>query len=508
MTNHPKVKDLDQLQSIIAATRQQGQRVVHCHGVFDLLHIGHIRYFEQARQLGDLLVVTLTPDRFVDKGPNRPAFPEELRAEAIASLDCVDYVGVNLWPTAVETLRKLHPDVYVKGSEYKDIQSDRTGKIGLEAQVIEELGIELAFTEDIVFSSSNLINRYMSNLPHEINQYLELFRQRHTLQEFVDLLEGMKKLKVLVIGDTILDEYQYCEAIGKSSKDPALAIRYQSHELFAGGVLAVANHVANFAGQVDLVATLGEIDRHEEFIRSQLKPNVTPHFWTQPGAPTLLKRRFIDGYSFNKLLEVYVMDDSGLPEPQAKKMCNWIASVIDQYDLVIAADFGHGTIDRQVIDLLTHKARFLAVNTQANAGNRGFNTISRYPRLDFGCIAEHELRLEVRDSKGYIRHHMERLVESLGCRNFVVTLGRKGCAVADSQDNFTKVPTFAQKIIDRVGAGDAFFAVTAMAAVQGASSEEIGFLGNVVGSLAVEIIGNKKAIDHASVEKYLTALMK
>src|SRR4030043_2067403 len=162
MENHEKIKKLEELAKILQLYRSQNKKIVYCHGVFDLLHIGHIRHLEQARRMGDVLVVTITPDRYVDKGPHRPAFTENLRTEAIASLNCVDYVAINQWLTAEETLRLLRPDFYVKGSEFKNISSDMTGKIGREEQVVQEIGATLAFTKDITFSSTNLINRYLS----------------------------------------------------------------------------------------------------------------------------------------------------------------------------------------------------------------------------------------------------------------------------------------------------------------------------------------------------------
>ena len=124
-----------------------------------------------------------------------------------------------------------------------------TGKIGREAEVVREIGATLAFADDIVFSSTNLINRYLSDFPEEVKNYLQLFRSRYKLDDVLQVLDKMSSLNVLVVGDTILDEYQYCSAIGKSSKDPVLALKYHSHDLFAGGVLAVAN----FADKVKLV---------------------------------------------------------------------------------------------------------------------------------------------------------------------------------------------------------------------------------------------------------------
>src|SRR5437868_6691263 len=115
-TTSNKINRVDDLAKSLAGLRTQGKKIVQCHGVFDLLHIGHIKHLEAARKYGDLLVVTLTPDRFVNKGPHRPAFPERLRAEALASLACVDFVAINEWPTAVETIQRLRPDFFVKAS--------------------------------------------------------------------------------------------------------------------------------------------------------------------------------------------------------------------------------------------------------------------------------------------------------------------------------------------------------------------------------------------------------
>ena len=154
-----KVCTLDELADHCAGLRREGRRVVLCHGCFDLLHIGHIRHFAEARTLGDVLVVTITPDRFVQKGPGRPAFPAELRAEAVAALSAVDRVAINRWPTAVETLKTLRPNVFCKGWEFHAEGSDPTGKIELERNAAEELGVEIRFTDDLIFSSSELLRR-------------------------------------------------------------------------------------------------------------------------------------------------------------------------------------------------------------------------------------------------------------------------------------------------------------------------------------------------------------
>ncbi|VEN74528.1 Bifunctional protein HldE [Candidatus Desulfarcum epimagneticum] len=509
MHNNKKIVSFEDLTAICDKLKADGKKkVVLCHGCFDLLHIGHIRYFKQAKQMGDILVVTLSPDCFVDKGPGRPKFTDNLRAEAISSLDSVDFVAINQWETAEETLRILQPHVYVKGSDFKNVEADSTGKLALEEKVCKEIGAELAFTRDIVFSSTNLINRFFSSFPEEVQSYLNVFRKRYSIDDVLNFIHRMSELKVFVIGDSILDEYRYCHSLGASSKDPLLAVQYDSHDMFAGGVLAVANHAGNFAKSVRLATVIGEKDSHESFIRDHLSSGVKPHFFIQENAPTLIKRRYVDGYSMTKLLEIYVMDDSGLSREKDLELCEFLKETIPDYDIVISADFGHGAISENVRETLIEHAPFLAVNTQANAGNKRMHTISSYKRADYASIAEPELRLDARNLKTDIRPLTIDACRRLGCKQFVVTCGKRGSCVATLDGSFVLIPAFASKVVDRVGSGDAFFAISALAAYLNASPEMTGFIGNLVGSLAVEIIGNQKSVQKDSLEKYITSILK
>jgi len=154
-----KILEIEELANKIKGLKASGKKVIHCHGCFDLMHPGHIKYFQAAKKMGDALVVTVTPDVYVDKGPGRPVFNQDLRGESIAALECVDYVAINRWPTACETLRLLRPDIYVKGQEFEELE-DKTGKIQKENEVIHEIGAEIKFTHEIVFSSTELLRRY------------------------------------------------------------------------------------------------------------------------------------------------------------------------------------------------------------------------------------------------------------------------------------------------------------------------------------------------------------
>lgn len=489
----------------VDAFRKAGKRIVLCHGVFDLLHIGHIRYLRQARKLGDALVVTITPDRFVDKGPGRPAFSEVLRAEAVNSLDGVDAVAINEWPTAEETLRRLHPDIYAKGSEFKNLD-DMTGKIRKEEAVARELGIRLEFIQDIVFSSSSLINRFFSSFSKDTQEYLAAFRQRYSIEDIFNRLDRFRELSVLLVGDAILDKYIYCNPLGISSKDPVIAVHYQNEEVFAGGAIAVANHIAQHVKEVFLCTIIGD-DEKKDFIENHLAPNVHLHAITRANSPTVRKTRIMDSYSFQKLVEVYHMNRESLQKEYAEGLKRVVSELIPHADMVTVADFGNGCISQDMVKFLCGQPSFLAVNAQANAGNRGYHTIGRYPRADFVSLAVHEITLEYRNRSLPISDMMVDLRQRLGARRVLVTEGRQGCSVLTEND-FQRAPSFASNVVDRVGAGDALFSVASLASYLDFPPDLTAFLGNISGSLAVENIGNAKAVSRRGMERFITAVMK
>ncbi len=507
MSRRNKIWTLQDLAVELDHQRTQQKRIVQCHGVFDLLHIGHIRHFEQAKKLGDLLVVTVTPDRYVNKGIGRPAFPQQIRAEVIASLDCVDYVAINAWPTGGETIFRLRPHVFVKGSEFSS-GKDTTGHIAVEEQAIRTIGGELAFTQDITYSSSGLINHYLSNFSDEVREYLYRLGQRYHPDMILAPLKSASSLKVLCLGETIIDEYQYCEAMGKSGKEPVLATRYASKDRFAGGVLACANHVASFCDSVDVLTYLGEGADQEDFVRAMLKPNVTPTFLYKSNSPTIVKKRFVEKYLSQKLFEVYHMNDDVLSPREDEDFCTQLQAILPQYDIVIVADYGHGMITPRAIKLLASEARYLAVNTQSNAGNNGFNTISKYPRADYVCLAVREYALETRSRHLSHEDMIMHVARKLSCPRLVLTLGKYGCLSYSTNDGFNQVPAVATKVLDRVGAGDAVFSITALCAAQGASAEVIGFLSNVIGAEAITIMGNQSFIERIPLFRHVECLMK
>ncbi len=506
--NHKKIKDLDELAVIIQSLQSEGKKVAHSHGVFDLLHLGHIRHFEEAKSMADILVVTLTQDDHVNKGPHRPAFTHDIRSEVIAALDMVDFVAVNRWPLSVETIKILKPDIYVKGPDYSVPEQDVTGGIVSEVDAIQSVDGEFCVTGGITFSSSSLLNRHLSAFSTEVQNYLNDFRSKYSVDEVLSWLDRISTLRPLVVGEAIIDEYLFSTSIGKSTKDPVLAVLHESIETYAGGSLAVANHLAGLCDDVMLVTQLGETRRNEDFVRKSLESNVETILLTKSQSPTIHKRRIVDRYSGNKLLEIYAMHDHITNGEDAISLLNTLQECIEDKDLVIVTDYGHGMLTAESITTLCDKSPFLAMNVQSNAGNRGFNPVSKYKKADYVCLQQHEVEIETRKRDVDVRDQLSEVMRRIDCPRFTVTQGKSGSLHYGPKTGFVEAPAFAVRVLDRVGAGDAVFAITSLLVKLGAPWDIVALIGNVAGAQMVSELGNSQPLNSTTLSKSITSLMK
>lgn len=503
-----KIVELSALDGHLSKAREEGLTIVQCHGVFDLMHPGHIRHLAEASERGDILVVTITADQHVNKGPGRPVFTDKLRAETLASLASIDFVVVVDAPTAIESIGIIRPDVYVKGSDYADPSDDLTGKIIDEEESVKAVGGCIYFTDDITFSSSSLINQNFLSFPPETKAWLRNFRDQYPERQILGALDAVSDLNVLVLGEAIIDEYIFCSGLGKAAKDPILAFLHQTKEVFVGGSFAVANHLGDFCKKVEIVTLIGEVERHEDFIQKSLHENVTWHSVTQAGAPTLRKIRYVDTHTGGKIFEMYHMDDDPLSEDVESKLMTKIESCITTADVVIVPDYGHGMMTPAVIDLVTSKSKYLVINTQANAGNRGFNTVSKYTRADYVCVAGHEMEIETRQRHGSVKEKLLAFTQKVNCPNFTVTVGAAGSIHYHDNGEVTTAPALAPKVVDRVGAGDAVLAITGVLAAVNTPWDIVAMIGNAAGARMVSDLGNRVSLSKAGLAKQIVALLK
>ena len=505
-----KIFSIEDLRKVLNKKKKsKGKKIVLCHGVFDLLHVGHIKHFKDAKNFGDVLVVSLTPDIYVNKGPGRPSFNEKLRLQAIAALEVVDYVCLNSTPTAVNPIKKLKPNIYCKGPDYKNQQNDTSGNIKAEINAVKKIGGKTIFTESMTFSSSKLINYYDNFHSNDIKKLIKKIKTNYTFSKIRKLIEGFKKLKVLIIGETIIDQYVFCEALGKSGKDPVLVLRDINTEEYLGGAAALSRHISPFCNKISLLSMVGEKGDYLNKIKKKLPQNVNFKYIKKKNSPTILKRRFLDHVNKNKVLGVYKINDEILTTKQDNSFNNILKNMVPRYDLVIVSDYGHGLISNKNANLICKLSKYLALNAQVNAANVGYHSMRNYKNLDCVIINKREIHHEMRDRNNKTENLMKKLSFQQKIDNLVVTRGSEGALLYNKKYNkFSFCRAFAKNVVDKIGAGDAMLSIIALCLQKGFTRELSLLISSLAAGQSAETIGNKETVSKPKILKTLEHLLK
>lgn len=506
-----KIVYFNEASALFARLRKEGRKIVQCHGTFDLLHPGHIVHFEEAKRLGDLLVVTVTAAKYVNKGPGRPFFNDELRLRSIAALENVDYVVLVPFPAAVEAIVCVRPHIYCKGKEYEQADADVTGNIRDDARMVKKLGGQIRYVGSVVFSSSKLLNVHFDTHNPGVKQFCRKVAEKFPFQKCRALTEDFQKLKVLVVGDIIFDRYTTTSVQGLTSKNRIISGRFIGEEIQAGGSLAVLRHIREFAPQVKLISLMGIEPWAEGALRKFVRP-AEDHILRVKGFATIVKQRFVEpqkeGKELPKLFAVNYIDALHPGAAVQKRIFERIYKEIKKYDLIVVMDFGHGVLGEAIREMVQDKAPFLALNCQTNSNNHGFNIINRqYQRADSFSLDQTEIRLAFgrREINGLA--DLNELRRQLKAKYGWLTRGDVETIGIKSNGTSSACPPFEVNIVDTVGAGDAFSAVASLAAVNGLPIELATFMGQLAGSQAVKIVGNSEAIKKSVFLKGCEALL-
>ena len=502
-----KILSFDELDLVLSKERKQGCKIVLCHGVFDLLHSGHLFHFRSAKQSGDILVVSVTPDRFVNKGPNRPYFNEGLRLQNIAELESVDYVVLNEWSTAIETIFKVKPHVYAKGADYANSKDDITGNIKKEEAAIKEMGGKIIFTNEPSLSSSNLLNEFFPTYSDEARKFLRDFKQKYTVADVCGVLDQLAQLKILIIGEAILDRYIYCTPLAKSTKETIIATKYKSEENFLGGSLAIANHVANFCKSVTLITNLGSEENINNYVSTNLHRNIKLKNISIPGRQTIIKQRFVEPSFLTKIFEIQDLNDDPIPSNSEEKFLSLIQEQTLRHDLIIVSDYGHSFISLNIVQELMKGSQYLCVNAQTNSANLGYNLITKYPRADYVCIDGAELRFAAHNKYAGVEELVDILKQKINSSHILISLGVNGTMMFTQEGHKYYTPIFSNKVVDRTGAGDALFAITSPLVFLKCPMPILGLIANCVGALKVKTVCNREPVNPIPLKKFITTLL-
>ena len=503
-----KIKNLEELQVLLSKFRDEGKKIVHCHGVFDLLHIGHIKHFKEAKTFGDVLIVSITPDKFVNKGPDRPAFSTLLRLESLSELESVDYVIANKTPTAEEIIKIIQPDIYCKGPDYKNHLDDLTGKISAEENVVKNFGGKVMYTDDITFSSSSLLNKYGNLYSKEQELFIRNISDKYSFDVIKNKVDEFNKLNVLVIGEAIIDQYVFCEALGKSGKEPVLVLRDLETQEYLGGSLAIARHLSNFCNKVSVLSFLGEKNEYKSFIKNNIEENINLNFLKKNNSPTIVKRRFVDNIDRKKVLGVYSINDEMLNKDEENKFIKSFDKLAKEHDLVIISDYGHGIITSKIANHISKSEKFVSLNAQVNAANIGTHDIRKYKDINCLIINETELRHEMRQREGDSHKLASKLKKSINAKYISVTRGKDGAFLLNNNNKPILCPGFATQVVDKIGSGDALLALLSIGLYSELESDLSLFLASIAAGQSVETLGNSIPVSKIILLKTISHYLK
>lgn len=499
--NSKKIIDYNLVEKFFKKIKKNKTTVL-CHGVFDIVHPGHIRHFTHCKKQADILIVSLTKDMFINKGDYRPFVPEKLRAFNLSALEIIDYVIIDQNKSPINLLKKIKPNFFAKGMEYSDFKNPLTK---IENKVVEGYGGKMIFSPgDFVMSSTKILTESKPDIKYE---KLKLLMDTESI-DFKDLKQILKKIhdtKVHILGDTIIDTIHDCDAIGGLHKTPTLSIAKKNSENYLGGAAIVASHFKSFAKEVSFTTILSN-DEMGKFAKQKLnKLKIKTNILEENNRPTTNKNSYI--VNNHKLLKVDEVNNT----PILKSTLDLIKTIIksDNSQLFIFSDFRHGIFNKNSIeDLISSlkKNSFKAADSQVASR---WGNIADFRKFDLITPTEREARYALFEQDLPIRTLIAELIEKSKVKNIILKLGEKGIiSLGKNKKDYIALNSFVSELKDSNGAGDALLAYSAATLFHTKSLIIASIIGSFAAACKCEMVGNIPVTINAiinkieSIEKY------
>jgi rfaE bifunctional protein kinase chain/domain len=483
-----KVKSVSELLNSIG-TFPRSETAILCHGVFDVVHPGHLRHLSYAKSKANFLVVSLTADRHIKKGTYRPHVPENIRALNLAALEMVDYVIIDDFATPIENIKKLKPDYFAKGFEYSG--SSLPVATLEESAAVSAYGGKIIFTPgDLVLSSSNLIEQKAPNLM--IEKIISIMQtHKFTFADITSALDEFDGIKVHVIGDTIVDTYTETSMIGGQTKTPTISVRYLNSKSYVGGAGVVALHLHSAGAKVTFTTLLGQDSLAQMVYKDLQLSGITINSISDNQRPTTQKNAIIcNGY---RLLKLDTLDNTPVSTAVSNDFMKSISST--ESDIVVFSDFRHGIFHKQNIpDLISaiNKDVFKVADSQVASR---WGNVSDFIGFDLITPNEREARFSLADQDSTIGPLAGNLYRLAKCKNLILKLGEKGLiglSSSEIEDDpiMISLDSFTENPIDPVGAGDALMAYAALTLKVTGSLPMASIIGSIAAACESDLDGN------------------
>ncbi len=503
MTNYKKkILTIDKLLKAIGRfPRKKNFKVAMCHGVFDLVHPGHIRHLSYAKSKTNKLIVSITSDYHIKKAELRPYVPQNLRAENLAALEFVDYVIIDSNETPIKNISKIKPDYFVKGYEY--VKNNRINpKTTKEINILNKYGGKFLFTPgDYVLSSSKILSDRKPNLAYlKLKNLME--GEKVSFFDILKNLEKFKNLNVCIVGDTIVDTYVRTQIIGNNAKTPTFSTKYLSEKNYIGGAAIVAMHLKAAGAKVKFCSVTGD-DVLGKFIEKELKKNkIQTNIFKDVSRPTTEKKYFISDN--DHLLKVDNVENSPLDKNLQMKINNFIKK--QTKGMVIFSDFRHGVFNKESIPQYIKSIRKGVFKVADSQVASRWGNILDFKKFDLITPNEKEARFSMGDQDTALRPLASKLFDKSRCKTLMLKLGSKGSITLRRKmkekdfRSFFVLDALEKNPFDTVGCGDAFLSYAAPGVLLSKSSVVGSILGTISSSIATRIEGNRP-ISHKEVKK-------
>lgn len=483
-----KIRTAEQIRDIIGS-RPRSRKVIMCHGTFDVVHPGHVRHLLYAKTKADVLIASLTADEHIKKGNMRPYVPEGLRAVNLAAMEMVDYVVVDHDPTPIRNLALIKPDFFAKGYEYT--AGAVNPKTQEEIDILESYGGEIIFTPgDIVYSSSALIELAPPSIA--VEKLMTLMEGEDvSFKDLRDTIQKLKGIRAHVVGDTIVDSYTYCSMIGGMTKTPTMSVRYEDKVDYTGGAAVVAKHLRAAGAEVTFSTVLGK-DEYRTFVLDDLKScgvNCLPII--DETRPTTNKNAIVAGGY--RLLKVDTLDNRSISDKIVEQLKRQIANTSTQ--AIVFSDFRHGMFNRSTIPPLTAAIPAGVFRVADSQVASRWGNILEFEKFDLLTPNEREARFALGDQDSVVRPLALELLKRAHCKTLILKCGDRGIITYRKESPtdlraFFTIESFAEKVVDAVGAGDALLAYSTLSLVATGNVVIASILGNMAAGIECEHEGN------------------
>ena len=476
--------------------KKYSQKIIGlCHGVFDVIHEGHINHFYDSKKRCDILIVSITDDEFVKKGPNQPYNSSAKRARVLEELKSVDYVFINKEITSINLINFLKPNLYFKGLDY--LKKDFTDNLRKEILAVKKNKGKVFFTKTKVMSSTKIINNILVPWTNEQKKFLGNINKHNSFDSIFDKFEKLRNVQIDVIGEPIIDNYIYSNIIGLASKDPTLSGVVINREAILGGVLSVAQIASLFVKKVRLF-TYGNnklikpyLNKNIELINLDNKQNIQK------------KTRYINNHRLQKIFQLTNFEKNLFSSSSERRIIKILKKEFNKNTII--CDFGIGLFENNILSYINNSKNNKYLNIQSNSINFGFNLFTKYKKsrsIKYISLDEREWKLGTKSN-----NLNDKIIKSFinSKTNYSITLGKNGSIYYNNKNFYT--PVFTDKVVDTTGCGDAYFVITSLLEMINTESALIPFLGNVYAGMHAMNLANKNIPSRIDYIKYLKSIL-